>query len=106
MKQDKAAAFITQFPIKYLVADRERFLVDGSTIGVMDPIQGVSSKVGPFMFCFDKSSVMLEEHYRDQTRYVFEFEKHVECPPKLTSQFKYMRATAGLVRKFSLPSEY
>lgn len=112
---DNALGFIDNIDITYWVAERERFMETADVIGLIEPIQGVSSRRGPYLICFQKQGVVLEQSYEPQRRrgvngreirYVLDSKYRVSCPAEMQDQFAELRKRYGGVREYSLPYEY
>ncbi|WP_099557357.1 hypothetical protein [Hartmannibacter diazotrophicus] len=105
MRTDRGADFLETQPIRFFITDRAHYLEEGDTIGVMEPIQALSSRIGPYLLCFSKSAIVWQRTYGGslpQQRYVFDFPAHVACPATMQADFLAMRSKARAVRSFSL----
>ncbi len=114
MKQDQGLRFVNALDVNYWVAERENYLKTGDVIGVIEPVQALSAHVGPYMLCFPKSAIVLDQSYAPdkymarhelEYRYVFDFKKRVECPAELNDEFEELKSHYGGVRTYSLPVE-
>jgi hypothetical protein len=101
--------------IRYWVAEREQFIETQHVIGVIEPVQGLSSHRGPYIICFRKEGIVLNQSYiapryrslqRYEYRYVFDMKSRVNCPSEITARFGDLKKHYGGVRTFSLPLEY
>ncbi len=63
MSKDKGIDFVNSLDIRYWVAEREQFIETQQVIGVIEPIQGLSSHLGPYLICFDKKGIVLNQSY-------------------------------------------
>lgn len=106
MQKDEGKQFLESLPIDFFIVDREAYLEDSDTIGVAEPNQGLSAHIGPYLLCFPKSSITLDQSYNGNKRYVFDFRKRMACPDTFEKQFGGMRDTYQGIRKFSQPSRY
>lgn len=105
MKKNAGAGFFSGQNIDYLIADREQYLEDGQFVGVIEPIQGLSSHVGPYLICYDKAAIVLDQSYGVNQRYVFSSQHRAACPAAMKDQFNHLRDQYAGIRDFSLPSE-
>lgn len=110
LKNDLGAQFLRSHRVNYLIAERDRFIESGDDIGVVEPVQGLSTHVGPYLLCFNKQAIVLDQSYVNHgvlnRRYVFDFSKEISCPLQIADEFNEMRARYGFLRKFTLYSEY
>jgi hypothetical protein len=110
MKKDMGAQFLRENKINYLIAERDRFFESGEVIGVAEPIQGLSSRIGPYLLCFNKSAIILDQTYIrnhvSSKRYMFDFSKEISCPSDTIKAFEDLRGKYGALRNYSLYSEY
>jgi hypothetical protein len=106
MKQDQGLAYLQSMGVDYLVTDRERYLEDGELIGVIEPVQGLSAHVGPYLMCFPRSAIVIAQPSSESQRFVFDFHRRQPCPANLQARFETLRAHYSGVRSFSLPSEH
>ncbi|WP_347988053.1 hypothetical protein [Methylomonas sp. AM2-LC] len=114
MKTDNALDFIDTQNIDYWIAERENFLEANETIGVIEPIQGLSAHKGPYLICFQKQGIVFDQSYipskytasqKYEYRYVFNMKNRVVCPDEFTIKLAELKRVYGGVRKFSLPIE-
>ena len=114
MSTDAATEFVDALKIDYWIADREQFLETKTVMGVIEPVQGLSAHHGPYLICFDKAGIVLDQSYSNphgaveqiEQRYVFDGHFRTACPTELTETFKLLRAQYSGVKRFSLPYEY
>jgi len=115
LKKDAGAQFLESHQVEYLIAERDNFFESQDIIGVAEPVQGLSSHFGPYLLCFDRSAIILDQTWSaNQTwrgdvtskRYLIDFSKKVACPPDMAAQFDSLRQRYGALRRFTLPSEY
>lgn len=115
LKNDIGEEFLRSQKIDYLVAERDNFFETKEIIGVAEPIQGLSSHFGPYLLCFDRKSIILDQTWmenkawRDEVtnkRYLIKFSGKVACPADMIYRFKNLRDSYGALRRFTLPSEY
>jgi hypothetical protein len=106
MKKDQGEAFIDKLPIDYIIADREKYLEDDAVIGIAEPVQGLSSHSGPYLMCFHKSGIVLDQSYGVNRRYLIAYRSKTPCPATLTASFLKLRNQYEGLSKFSLPSKY
>ena len=102
MRDDRGGDFVQAQPIDYLVTDRTAYLTDGDVLGVIEPVQGISAHRGPYMLCFPKSAIALQQTYIGGQRYLFDFKKRIPCPASLERRFVELRARPNGVRDFSV----
>jgi hypothetical protein len=105
------ARYLEQFPLNYLVVDREQFaqVQDGSgrtQIVIPDPIEG-RVNTGPVpVFCFPPNAIRYQRAYSwNQKRLVFDFSQREACSPKALDLMRTVETGIGL-RQFSLPGDY
>ncbi len=110
MKKGEGAQFLASHGVDYLIAERDRFLEEGGLIGVVEPVQPLSSRFGQYLVCFRKSDVLIDQSYFANSiysrRYVFDFSKRTACPAAMVSEFEALRRSYGRLRQFTLYSEY
>jgi hypothetical protein len=106
MAADQGLQYMDTQPVKFFIADSGRFFENDDLIGVIEPVQGVSAHVGPWLVCFDKAGIVLDQSYAKQKRYMFSYASRVACPAAMQDEFLTMRSTYGALRKFSHPVEY
>jgi len=111
MKRDAGREFLESHKVQYLVAERDRFFMYGDYIGVAEPVQGLSSHIGPYLLCFSKKGIVLDQSYIGKNgfknkRYLLDFKDEKECPQVIRDEFYSLRQKYGELRKFSLYSEY
>jgi hypothetical protein len=105
MKEGRAREFVDALPIDYWIADRGRYMEEGDIIGVMEPVQGLSSRVGPYLVCFTRGSILMSERYRQgdwQQRLLIDATGRTPCPAAMEQRFERMRARYGAAANFSL----
>ncbi len=115
LKSDGGKEFLERQKVDYLIAERDNFFEARNVIGVAEPIQGLSSHFGPYLLCFDKSSIILDQTWgASQTwrgdvtnkRYLIDFPARLACSSEMVHAFNKLRQSYGALRKFTLPSEY
>ncbi len=115
MLADKAINFVDNLNIDYWIADRENFIESNDILGLIEPIQGLSSHQGPYVVCFRKEGIILDQSYLNphnrskqqlERRYVISSRYRINCPNEIQDSFNQMRNHYAGVRKFSLPFEY
>lgn len=110
MKKGEAERFLAAHGIDYLVAERDRFFEDGEIIGVVEPVQPLSSRFGQYLVCFRNSGIVLDQSYVrhgvQSKRYLFDFSTRTSCPQSMVHQFEALRQSYGQLRRFMLFSEY
>ncbi len=106
MKRGAGDQFLRENKIDYLIAERDRFFESGDVIGVAEPVQGLSSHTGPYLLCFNKSAIVLNQTHLNSQRYMFDFSKEVSCPQDITNNFENLRKKYGGLRNYALYSEY
>ncbi|NOT84357.1 MAG: hypothetical protein HOP02_06120 [Methylococcaceae bacterium] len=115
MTDDTALSFVNALDISYWVAEREQFIETPQIIGVVEPVQGLSSHRGPYVICFAKTGIVLDQSYiapqyrslqEYEYRYVFDMRSRVNCPTEITVKFAELKQRYGGIRAFSLPLEY
>lgn len=113
MKFDKGLDFLLAQKPDYLIVDRDQFYRMGTTLGVAEPVQGLSERVGPYLICFPEAAVVHATQYPSISnknihtlRYIFDFHKRVSCPEILKSEFLLHRSKYEGIKRFSLFSEY
>lgn len=111
---DRALDFVDAQPIDFWVADREEFIESGGLIGLIEPAQGMSMHKGPYVVCFRKEGVILDQSYNIinkhakpalEKRYVFAAPYRTACPLEIIEQFERLKQRYGGVLNFSLPFE-
>lgn len=105
MQKDQGEAFFSEQKVDYLVVEREQYLEDDLVIGVAEPIQGLSSHVGPYMLCFNKAGIVLDQSYATNKRYVISSRHRMACPKSMVDRFQALRDQYGGVHDFALPVE-
>lgn len=106
MSHDKGIDFINSLGVDYLVADRGNFIVSDNVIGVVEPVQPLSSKFGDYILCFRKDGVALDQSYYNeesafQRRYLLDFRARIDCPRSINDEFLTLRSQYGGIAKFS-----
>ncbi|WP_035512146.1 hypothetical protein [Paraburkholderia nodosa] len=106
MSRDKGLDFINRLNVNYLVADRGNFIDSDNIIGVVEPVQPLSSKFGDYLLCFKKDGIALDQSYFNeehafQKRYLLDFKERVDCPRSVNDQFVSLRSRYGGIAKFS-----
>ena len=106
MSQDKGLDYIDSLNINYLVADRGNFIDGDNVIGVVEPVQPLSSKFGDYIICFKKDGIALDQSYFNeeqsfQKRYLLDFKERVDCPRNINEEFVSLRSQYAGVAKFS-----
>ncbi len=114
LKADRAEAYVSKLGIKDWIADREAFLEDGDVIGMAEPVQALSMHRGPYVICFKRSGIVLDQSYIDnrfgtaadqQLRFVFDGDARVDCPKAIEERFLALRDRYNGLRAFSLRLE-
>lgn len=109
MRRDEGAAFIDGLGLDYLVVDRGRVLDSHDTIGVIEPVQPLSSRYGDYVLCFRKDGIVLDQSYywgdQYQRRYLIDYRTRTACPAQIESQFLALRERYAGVMRYSLPDE-
>jgi len=107
LEKNQGKDFIEHLPIDYVVTDRQKYMESGSVLGVIEPVQALATRTGPFVLCFDKSGIVQEIKYSslgiNNTRYLIDFKKQVTCPNVIVNSFNQMRSKYGAISAFSLP---
>jgi hypothetical protein len=108
MQADKGAEFIDNLKPDYFVVDRGRMMVDKKVIGVIEPVQPLSSRYGDYVLCFSSDGILLDQSYYNpdhyfQARYLIDFKKRTDCPTSITNEFHSMRSRYGAIMNFSFP---
>ncbi|WP_347988054.1 hypothetical protein [Methylomonas sp. AM2-LC] len=113
MSTDKGLDFVDHLDINYWIADRENYLVENDIIGVIEPVQGQSAHIGPYMVCFPKNSIVLDQRYLDASmsfhgnlyfqRYVFDAQQRTICPDAMNQKFLELKNRYGGVAAYSFP---
>ncbi|MBI3440462.1 MAG: hypothetical protein HY052_01435 [Proteobacteria bacterium] len=108
LKNDDAENYIKNLKIDYWVADREEFLEDGDQIGVIEPVQGASAHIGPYLICFSRRGILLNQSYslkgaEPQKRYLFSGKYQVQCTNKLKNEFRTLRQKYNGIRSQAFP---
>lgn len=110
MKNGLGDKFLRDNNIEYLVAERDRFFEVGSVVGVVEPVQSLSSRFGQYMICFDKSAIVVNQSYIRygvlSQRFIFRMSEEITCPVEMINDFEIKRSQYGELRKFTLYSEY
>jgi len=106
MVADQGLQFMDTRPVRYFIADSGRFLESDHILGIIEPVQGLSAHRGPWLICFDRSAIVLDQSYDDQLRYVFSYAGKVSCPAGMQQEFLQMRQRYGVLRRFAHPDEY
>lgn len=115
LKNDIGEEFLNSQKIDYLIAERDNFFEAKDIIGVAEPIQGLSSHFGPYLLCFDRKSIILDQTWMGKDfwggevmnkRYLIAFSGKIACPADMIDSFKKLRQSYGALRRFTLPSEY
>ena len=112
MMQNRGDQFMREQKVNYLIVDRDGFLESGDILGIIEPIQGLSSHTGPYLLCFNKNSIVLNQSYLslltgvESKRYMFDSTKEISCPKDMIENFKALRNKYGSVRYQSLYAEY
>lgn len=115
MRHDAAPDFINVLGINYWIAERERFLETRDIIGVIEPVQALSTHTGPYVICFFKSGIIYDQSYpalqyapkhEHEIRYVIDMKEKTDCPPALVARFTALKNRYGGIREYSLPFEY
>ena len=114
MHNDQGLVFADGQGIDYWIAERERFLELGDVIGVIEPIQGRSAHQGPYLLCFSRNAIILDQSYipskyqatnEYEYRYVFDNKGRVTCPDSMYKAFSELKQRYSGIRDFSLPIE-
>ena len=110
MRKGEGEQFLAQAGVEYLVAERDRFLEEGDLIGVVEPVQPLSSRTGQYLLCFPKDAIVIDQSYfrygAYSQRYVFDFARRTACPADMVARFEGLRGSYGQLRKFTLHTEY
>ena len=106
MRKDDGLNFLLKYPIDYFVVDREIIYDNELSIGIIEPVQGLSSHIGPWLICFSKEGILLDQSYDIQKRYFIDFKSRIECPAEFDDNFKKIKGSYGGVSEFSFPSLY
>jgi len=106
MSHGQGKEYVDSLPIKYYIGDRERFIEDGGIIGAIEPIHGLSSHIGPYLICFEKASIVLDQSYEGNKRYVFDYQSQVHCPASIEEQYQKLKSQYLGISQFTLPSEW
>ena len=110
MAKNKGAEFVEKLPIDYVVADRENYIENTTIIGVAEPIQGLSAHAGPYLLCFKKSGIILDQSYSENHtnnhRYLISYRSKIPCPASMEVSFLELRNQYEGLSRFSLPSKY
>jgi hypothetical protein len=110
MKSGNGEKFLVRHGVNYLIAERDRFFEEGEIIGVVEPVQPLSSRFGQYLTCFRKSEVVVDQTYLRNSvsskRYLLDFSRRTACPASMVSHFEELRRSYGQLRKFMLYSEY
>ncbi|MET3106841.1 hypothetical protein AAKU67_002407 [Oxalobacteraceae bacterium GrIS 2.11] len=106
MSADRGLPYFETFPVNYFIADSGHYFEEADIIGVIEPGQGMSSHVGPWLICFRRAGIVMDQSYGTEKRYMFNTASKVVCPAPFQQDFLKMRSTYGAVRRFSHPSEY
>ncbi|WP_147266990.1 hypothetical protein [Parvibium lacunae] len=110
LQAGQGPAFLAQHGVHWLVVDREQYMhgVDAAgqpLLGVVEPIQGLSARQGPYLLCFPPAAIGYQQTYQGQTRYVLDYHQRVSCPTTMEQDLTTLRQKYGALRHFSLPSE-
>lgn len=106
MVNDSALSFLDKIPIDYFIVERGTYLAQDDVIGIIEPVQALSSHYGQWLVCFNRSDVLMNQADYYHRRYIFKFKTHIQCPTNMVNQYLEMKSKYGGVRKFSLPEEY
>jgi len=110
LKSKAGAEFVRNQHVDYLIADRGRFIESGGIIGVIEPVQPMSSRHGQFMMCFDKRAIVIDQGYMRgdvvNSRYMFRVNDEIACPTDIVSRFGELRDQYGAIRRFTVYDEY
>lgn len=106
MSADRGLSYFETFPVNYFIADSGHFFEDADIIGVIEPVQGMSSHIGPWLICFSRAGIVMDQSYSTEKRYMFNYASKVNCPAQMQQDFLKMRNTYGAIRRFSHPAEY
>jgi hypothetical protein len=106
MTNDSTLGFLENMPIDYFVVERGDYLYQDNIIGIIEPIQALSSHYGQFLVCFNRSDALIDKFGYLHRRYMFRFKQHIQCPNNLVNQYLELKSKYGGVRKLSLPEEY
>ncbi len=91
---DEGLQFADGMGIDYWVFDRDAFLESRDIIGAIEPIQGMSTKTGPWLVCFRRGSEVASQG-RLYTRVIFPADGRIPCPNDMRREFERMRSTYG-----------
>lgn len=109
LKADKGLDFVRASGVTHWMADRPKYLETDDVLGLIEPIQPMSARVGPYLVCFAKTGKVWERQYfwHDlvQRRVVFDAKSETPCPDALLQEFETARNTYGFMRRY-LGQEY
>jgi len=106
MAINKTLEFLDNLPIDYFVVERGGYLEQGNIIGIVEPIQALSSRFGQFLVCFNRSDSLINNYGYFHRRFMFDFKSRIQCPTVMVDKFLELKSKYGGIRKISLPEEY
>jgi len=106
MANDNTLGFLDNMSIDYFVVERGGYLEQGNIIGIVEPIQAMSSHSGQFLVCFNRSDAFINKYGYFHRRYMFDFKSRIQCPTNLVNQYLKLKSKYGGIRRLSLPEEY
>lgn len=109
LKANRGLDFVRSSGVTHWMADRPLYLETDDVLGLIEPIQPMSARAGPFLVCFAKSGKIWEQQYtwhdHTQRRVVFDAGSERPCPGILRKEFETARNTYGYMRRY-LGQEY
>jgi hypothetical protein len=108
MRADRGRDFIDNLKLDYFVVDRGKLIVDKDVIGVIEPVQPLSSRFGDYVLCFTTDGIILDQSYYNpdhffQQRYLIDFKKRTDCSRYINEEFASLRSRYGAIMNFSFP---
>jgi hypothetical protein len=105
MKRGEGLEFADRLGVDVWIADRTRFFEDHHVIGLAEPIQGRSARVGPYLVCFRRQGLLYAERapatpdWPAQLVYVIDDRARTSCPAWMQAKFDGLVSRyEGLVR--------
>ena len=108
LRSGLGAEYFESLGITHLIVDRESYFEDENTIGVAEPIQGLSAHIGPYLICFTKGSQIDEvvSPNNNSRRLVFLMSSKISCPNRMNDEFIELRKRYCGLRAHSHPTEH